>query len=91
MSVEEMIGAVLHETTSEALEDKRIRRLVSGKMTQEELRRFFHHFIVTHLNSVQILSFLLSVAPTDASDLVKENLLEEMASHVWHWCVGTRR
>ena len=78
MSVEEMIGAVIHETTSEALEDKRIRRLVSGKMTQEELRRFFHHFIVTHLNSVQILSFLLSVAPTDASGLVKENLLEEM-------------
>ena len=78
MTVEEMIVGVLEDKTSEALDDQRLRRLISGQMTREELRKFFRHFIVTHLNSVQILSFLLSVAPRDAAGLVRENLLEEM-------------
>lgn len=78
MTVEEIIAGALEETTSEALEDQRLGRLVSGQMTREELRKFFRHFIVTHLNSVQVLSFLLSVAPGDAVGLVRENLLEEM-------------
>ena len=78
MTVEETIVSVLEGTTAEALEDQRLRRLISGQMTREELRKFFRHFIVTHLNSVQILSFLLSLAPRDAAGLVRENLLEEM-------------
>ena len=78
MTVEEMVVGALEEATSEALEDQRLRRLISGQMTREELRKFFRHFIVTHLNSVQILSFLLSLAPRDAAGLVRENLLEEM-------------
>ena len=68
----------MERTTSEALGDKRVRALLSGEMSPEDLRAFFRSFIVTHLNSVQILSFLFSVAPRAASDLVKENLLEEM-------------
>ena len=78
MTVDELIVGVLEDKTSEALDDQRLRRLISGQMTREELRKFFRHFIVTHLNSVQILSFLLSVAPRDAAGLVRENLLEEM-------------
>ena len=78
MTVEEMIVGVLEGTTSEALEDQRLRRLISGHMKREELRKFFRHFIVTHLNSVQILSFLLSLVPKDAAGLVRGNLLEEM-------------
>ena len=78
MTVEEMIVGALEETTSEALEDQRLRRLISGQMTREELLKFFRNFIPTHLSSVQILAFLFSLAPRDAAGLVKGNLLEEM-------------
>ena len=78
MTVGEMIVGVLEETTTEALGDQRFSWLMSGQMTRGELRKFFRRFIVTHLNSVQILSFLLSLAPRAAVGLVRENLLEEM-------------
>ena len=78
MSVEDSVKALMEQTTSEALADQRVQALLAGEMNPDELRAFFRSFIVTHLNSVQILSFLFSVAPRDPSDLVKENLLEEM-------------
>ena len=78
MSVEDAVKGLMERTTSEALADKRVQALLSGEMSREDLRVFFRNFIVTHLNSVQILSFLFSVAPREASELVKENLLEEM-------------
>ena len=60
------------------MEDLRLRRLISGQMTRQELLRFFRNFIPTHLSSVQILAFLFSLAPGDAFELVRGNLLEEM-------------
>jgi L-alanine-DL-glutamate epimerase-like enolase superfamily enzyme/pyrroloquinoline quinone (PQQ) biosynthesis protein C len=78
MTVEETIISVLEETTAQALEDQRLRRLISGQMTREELRKFFRNFIPTHLSSVQILALLFSLAPTGAFELVRGNLLEEM-------------
>ena len=78
MSVEDDVKEFMERTTSEALADKRVQALLSGKMIPDEVRAFFRSFIVTHLNSVQILSFLFSIAPRGPSDLVKENLLEEM-------------
>ena len=79
MTVEEMIVGVLEGTSSEALEDLRLRRLVSGQMTRKELLRFFRNFIPSHLSSVQILAFLFSLAPEGAFELVRGNLLEDMA------------
>ena len=78
MSVEDAVKDLMERTTSEALADERIQALLSGQMSREEVRAFFRSFIVTHLNSVQILAFLFSMAPRGASDLVRENLLEEM-------------
>ena len=78
MSMEESVQGVLESTISGALEDRRLRSLLSGGMARLELHTFFRHFIVTHLSSVQILSFLHSLAPPDAIELVRENLLEEM-------------
>ena len=78
MSVEDDVKEFIERTTSEALADKRVQALLSGEMIPDEVRAFFRSFIVTHLNSVQILSFLFSIVPRGPSDLVKENLLEEM-------------
>jgi len=78
MALEETISGMLEHSTAEALMDGRIQQLLSGQMSQGELREFFRHFIVTHLNSIQILSLLFCLAPRDGSELVKENLLEEM-------------
>ena len=78
MTVEERIVGLLEGTISEALEDLRLRRLVSGQMTRQELLKFFRNFIPTHLSSVQILAFLFSLAPGEAFELVRGNLLEEM-------------
>ena len=77
-SIENTIKKTLEGTTTEALADPRVRAILSGGMAREDLSEFFRNFIVTHLNSVQILSFLFAVAPRDASDLVKGNLMEEM-------------
>ena len=78
MSTEETIRKTLQRTMLEALSDSRVQALLSGDMAPGDLREFFRNFIVTHLNSVQILSFLFAVAPREPSDLVKGNLLEEM-------------
>ena len=78
MSTEETIRKTLQRTMLEALSDSRVQTLLSGDMAPGDLREFFRNFIVTHLNSVQILSFLFAVAPREPSDLVKGNLLEEM-------------
>ncbi len=78
MPIEDLIKKTLEGTTSEALADLRVRAILSGDMDREDLREFFRNFIVTHLNSVQILSFLFAVAPRDPSDMVKGNLMEEM-------------
>ena len=78
MSVEHSVKALMEQTSAEALADQRVQALLAGEMSPEEVRVFFRNFIVTHLNSVQILSFLFSVAPRDPLNLVKENLLEEM-------------
>ena len=77
-AIENTIKKTLEGTTTEALADPRVRAILSGDMARGDLREFFRNFIVTHLNSVQILSFLFAVAPRDASDLVKGNLMEEM-------------
>ena len=78
MSLAQRLQNMLEKITSEALADRHIQRLMSGQMEREELRQFFGCFIVTHLNSIQVLAFLFSVAPKGASGLVRENLLEEM-------------
>ena len=78
MSIENKIKKTLEGTTTEALADPRVLAILSGDMAREDLREFFRNFIVTHLNSVQILSFLFAVAPRDPSDMVKGNLMEEM-------------
>ena len=78
MSVEDAVKELMERTTSEALADERVQALLSGRMSKEEVRAFFRSFIATHLNSVQILAFLFSMAPRGSSDLVRENLLEEM-------------
>ncbi|MCH7622201.1 MAG: hypothetical protein IH870_09920, partial [Chloroflexi bacterium] len=74
MTVEERIVGFLEGTVSEALEDPRLRRLISGQMPRQELLKFFRNFIPTHLSSVQILAFLFSLAPGEAFELVRGNL-----------------
>ena len=75
MSTEETIWKTLQRTMLEARSDSRVQALLSGDMAPGDLRELFRNFIVTHLNSVQILSFLFAVAPREPSDLVKGNLL----------------
>ena len=78
MPLEQTIGGVIERTITDALADRRFRDLRAGRMPRQALHTFARHFIITHLNSVQVLSFLHALAPPDASELVRENLLEEM-------------
>jgi len=73
-----LVTELLERVVSQALQAQRVQRLLAGRMERAELRDLFHRFIVTHLNSVQILSFLHAIVPTPAAGLVRENLLEEM-------------
>ena len=78
MTLNDSIAGVLEKNIAEALSDHRLKALLSGRMPAPQVKALFQNFIVTHLNSIQILSFLFSLAPPPASDLVAENLLEEM-------------
>lgn len=78
MAAEETVRGLMERTTAEALGDPRLRSLLSGQMSRDDMQAFFRCFIVTHLNSVQILAFLTSIAPPQASHAIRENLLEEM-------------
>ena len=78
MTSGETVRGLMERTTAEALADSRLRSLLSGTMSRDEMQAFFRRFIVTHLNSVQVLAFLTSIAPPQVMDAIKENLLEEM-------------
>ena len=78
MSLQTTVTDAIEKNIAAALDDSRIRKLLEGQMPMRQVRDFFRHFIVTHLNSVQVLSFLNTVVPDESSALVRENLLEEM-------------
>ena len=78
MTAEETVRGQMARTTEEALADPRLRSILNGQMPPDEMQAFFHRFIVTHLNSVQILAFLTSIAPPQVTEAIRENLLEEM-------------
>ena len=78
VSLEATINDAIEQNITGAMADVRLQALLTGRMPRRELKGFFRHFIVTHLNSVQVLSFLNAVAPDEAAQLVRENLLEEM-------------
>ena len=78
MTAEETVRGQMARTTEEALADPRLRSILNGQMPHDEMQAFFHRFIVTHLNSVQILAFLTSIAPPQVTEAIRENLLEEM-------------
>lgn len=77
-SGETTVRGLMGSTTAEALADPRLRSLLDGVMPRDDMQAFFRRFLVTHLNSVQILAFLTSIAPPQVMQAVKENLLEEM-------------
>lgn len=77
-SGEATVRGLMEGTTAEALADPRIRSLLNGTMPRDDMQAFFRRFLVTHLNSVQILAFLTSIAPPQVMEAIKENLLEEM-------------
>ncbi len=78
MTSGETVRGLMERTTAEALADSRLRNLLNGTMPRDEMQAFFRRFIVTHLNSVQVLAFLTSIAPPQVMEAIKENLLEEM-------------
>ena len=78
MTVEETITDAFERALTEFQEDARFGLLLSGSMNRDAMVGFSRRFIVTHLNSVQLLAFLYSVSPRNIAALVRENLLEEM-------------
>ena len=67
MSLEATINEAVERSVNEAMADNRLLALLEGRLPKSQLRSFFRPFIVTHLNSVQVLSFLHAVAPDDAA------------------------
>ena len=63
MTLEQTIDGVIERTIADTLADRRFRDLRAGRMPRQALHTFARHFIITHLNSVQVLSFLHALAP----------------------------
>ncbi len=78
MTVEETITDAFEQALAGFQADARFQLLLSGGMSRGALSGFCRRFIITHLNSVQLLAFLYSVSPRNIAALVRENLLEEM-------------
>jgi len=52
--------------------------LESGKASNDNYFRLIENICITHINSPQILAFLVSIAPPNSLDTVSHNMLEEM-------------
>jgi pyrroloquinoline quinone (PQQ) biosynthesis protein C len=64
--------------TDELTSSDQFRALEEGRLSQEGYDQFVANVIRTHRHSPQLLAFLFALAPPDARERVKRNLLEEM-------------
>ena len=55
-----------------------IRMLRAGTLSHDHLRAFISNVIRTHYNSPHILAFLFSSLPSHSSELLRDNLLDEL-------------
>ena len=72
------IGDAYERATLEFSNSKPFEKLISGKLNRDELQSFISNVFQTHYLSSHIIAFLFATLPSKASELLKENLLEEM-------------
>jgi len=78
MITQNQIADAFGRATTDFSSSAALQKLLSGKSTPDEVREFISNVCRTHLLSSHIVAFLYASLPTKASELVKENLLEEM-------------
>jgi L-alanine-DL-glutamate epimerase-like enolase superfamily enzyme/pyrroloquinoline quinone (PQQ) biosynthesis protein C len=78
MIAAKQITKVFENATREFKESFEYRELVSGNATAEEAREFLRNVFRTHYLSSHIVALCFAALPSSASELLKENLLEEM-------------
>ena len=55
-------------------------KLLSGSLSPLELRDFIRHLFVPHYQATHIIAFVYALLPGSASEMIKENLLEELGA-----------
>lgn len=55
--------------------------LESGNARRCDYDRFIVNFLRTHLRSQQLLAFLFSIAPPEASNLARQRIIDELGPH----------
>ena len=64
MTMNDRVNDLVERNIVEAIADPRLQALLTGRLPKSQQLSFFRPFIVTHPNSVQVLSFLNAVAPS---------------------------
>jgi len=78
MNIQQKTVEVFGKATTDLMSSSSLQKLLSGKSTRSELREFISNLFTTHYLSSHIVAFCFAFLPSDASTLLKENLLEEM-------------
>lgn len=72
--IESLLTRHVHELT----ESREFQALESGQATRADYDRFIVSVARTHLHSPQILAFLFTLAPPEAAESLRHNMLEEL-------------
>ena len=78
MEVQERIRTIFDQAIAEFTASKPYQDLLAGRATPEEVRAFIRNLFLPHFQSAHILAFAYALLASDASELIKGNLLEEL-------------
>jgi len=80
MEADARIGQAFDGAIAEFVGSGPFQDLLGGRLTREAIRRFVAALFVPHYQSAHILAFGYALLTSEASDLLKQNMLEEMGA-----------
>jgi len=77
-AVEELARKAFERAISDFVESAPYRDFIEGRLDERQIRGLVHDLFLPHYQSAHIIAFAYSLLANESSDLLKENLLEEM-------------
>ena len=78
MASQKQIADAFGKAAADFVGSEPVRKLLAGKSASAEVADFVKNVVRTHSLSSHIVAFLYASLPTQTSEMIKENLLEEM-------------
>jgi L-Ala-D/L-Glu epimerase len=78
MQAQDRIRVIFDQAIAELTGSQPYQDLLLGRASREGVRAFIRHLFLPHYQSAHILAFAYALLASEASELIKENLLEEL-------------